>query len=49
MKIKPDNGVIKSLSFLLRDIRFAIVFNPRKIVMTHTNIFVDKKSKLFKT
>ena len=49
MKMKPDNGVIISLSFLLLDIRFAIVFKPKKIVITHTNIFVDKKLKPFKT
>ncbi len=49
MKVIPDNGVIRNLSFLLRDIRFAIVLMPRKIVITHTNIFVDKKFKPFMT
>ena len=49
MKVKADNGVITNLSFLLRDIRFAIVLSPRKIVITHTNIFVDKKSTPIKT
>ena len=49
MKVTPDNGVITYLSFLLRDIRFVIVLIPRKMVITHTNIFVDKESTPVKT
>ena len=43
MNVKPDNGVIINFSFLLWAIRLAIVLSPRKMVIIHTKIFVDKK------